>query len=60
MKNLGQSSWNPVAGYSDVYSNHMADPLADPPTILHPYTDDVTPVRVERSVETAVLMVHWR
>ncbi|MXY61839.1 MAG: ABC transporter substrate-binding protein [Cenarchaeum sp. SB0665_bin_23] len=53
MRHLGQSAWNPVAGYSDVYSNHIVEPLLDPSAISHPYTSDVIPVRVERSIDTA-------
>lgn len=53
IKHLGQSSWNPVAGYGDLYSGHIVNPLSDSAAISHPYTGDVIPVRVERSVDTA-------
>lgn len=53
VKHLGQSSWNPVAGHSDVYSRDIEGPLSDPASIAHPYTADVIPLRAERTVETA-------
>ena len=50
---LSQSSWNPVGGYSDVYSNDIATLISDPAAFGHPHTGDVVPARTEWSVTTA-------
>ena len=53
VKHLSQASWNPVAGYGDVYGNDIAAPISDPDAVTHPYTADTIPVRVQRSVQTS-------
>ena len=50
---LSQSSWNPVGGYSDVYSNDIATLIADPAAFGHPHAGGVVPARAEWSVTTA-------
>lgn len=50
---LSQSSWNPVGGYTDVYSNDIATLISDPAAFGHPHTGDIIPARTEWSVTTA-------
>lgn len=50
---LSQSSWNPVGGYTDVYSNDIATLISDLAAFGHPHTGGVIPARAEWSVTTA-------
>ena len=53
VKHVYQGSWNPVAGLSDIYSNHVWYAMYDPSLFLHPYSGSVIPVRAEWDVQTA-------
>lgn len=53
VKHIYQGSWNPVAGMTDVYSNHIWGVLSDPSTFKHPYTGETFPVRAQYQIETA-------
>lgn len=50
---LSQSSWNPVAGFGDVYSYDIVDPLVMPSAIEHPHTGAIIPHAVQRDAVTA-------
>ncbi len=47
------SAWNPVAGFTDVYSVDIWRLLHDPPIWRHPFTGIPRPFRAEYEVETA-------
>ena len=53
VRHLSQSSWNPVAGFGDVYSSDLAGPTSTPSAISHPDTGEVIPHAVQRSAATA-------
>lgn len=53
VKYIAQSSWNPVLGLSDGYSNNIFDVLHDPVFTRDPFTGDLTPVRSAWDVSTA-------
>ncbi len=53
VKHIYQGSWNPVAGLTDLYSNHIWGILSDPATFKHPYTGETFPVRADYQIETA-------
>ena len=53
VKHVYQGSWNPVAGLSDLYSNHIWYALYDPSLFLHPYSGSVIPIRADWDVQTA-------
>lgn len=53
VKHLTQSSWNPVAGFSDVYSGDVASPLGTPSAVSHPHSGDIIPHAVQRQAFTA-------
>ena len=53
VKHLTQSSWNPVAGFSDVYSGDVAGPLGTPSATTHPHNGDTIPHAVQRQMVTA-------
>ncbi|MBI3116842.1 MAG: hypothetical protein HYZ12_05860, partial [Thaumarchaeota archaeon] len=47
-----QTIWNPVGGFTDVYSINIWRNLFDPPTWRHPFTGLPQPFRAEYAVET--------
>ena len=47
------SAWNPVAGFTDVYSVDIWRLLHDPPVWRHPFTGIPQPFRADYEVETA-------
>lgn len=53
MRLLSQSSWNPVAGFGDVYSGDISGPTGLSSAVTHPLTLDSIPLAVQRQVETA-------
>ena len=53
VKHLTQSSWNPVAGLSDVYSRDVVGPLGIPSATTHPHNGDTIPHAVQRQMVTA-------
>ena len=53
VKHLTQSSWNPVAGLSDVYSGDVVGPLGVPSATSHPHNGDTIPHAVQRQMVTA-------
>ena len=48
-----QTTWNPVGGFGDVYSNDIWKNITDPPITNDPFTGVPTPFRVGYEVETA-------
>ena len=48
-----RSTWNPVGGFGDIYSNDIWGTIFDPPVISHPFTGMPIPFRVEYLVESA-------
>ena len=48
-----RSTWNPIGGFGDLYSNDIWRNLADPPVANHPFTGLPVPFRAEFDVETA-------
>ncbi|MBA2277570.1 MAG: hypothetical protein H0W06_07370, partial [Chloroflexia bacterium] len=48
-----RSVWNPVGGYSDVYSGDIARNLSDGVLVTHPFTGLPMPFRGDFAVETA-------
>ena len=53
VKHLTQSSWNPVAGFGDVYSGDVVGPLGIPSATTHPHNVDTIPHAVQRQMVTA-------
>ena len=48
-----RTTWNPVGGFGDVYSNDIWINLHDPPVWNHPFTGIPMPFRASFEVETA-------
>lgn len=48
-----RTTWNPVGGFGDVYSNDIWNNLRDAPLATHPFTGLPIPFRAEYQVETA-------
>ena len=53
VKQIYQGAWNPVMGFTDSYSRHVWDIVADPGVFKHPFTGESFPVRANWHVETA-------
>ena len=53
VKQLYQGAWNPVMGFTDIYSKHIWGIVSDPGTFKHPYTGESFPIRANWKVETA-------
>ena len=51
VKQIYQGSWNPIGGFSDVYSNQIWLNLYDPGVFSHPFTGKTIPIRTEWQVE---------
>jgi peptide/nickel transport system substrate-binding protein len=47
-----RTTWNPVGGYGDAYSNDIARNLSDPPLANDPFTGIPAPLRASYEVET--------
>lgn len=48
-----QGAWNPVAGFTDTYSQEMSSPIMDPGDFKNPFTGFTIPVRTTWKVATA-------
>ena len=48
-----RTTWNPVGGFGDVYSNDIWGNVHDTPTATHPFTGIPIPFRAQYQVETA-------
>ncbi|MDP6102454.1 MAG: ABC transporter substrate-binding protein [Dehalococcoidia bacterium] len=48
-----RTTWNPVGGFSDVYSNDIWRNVRDTPLATHPFTGIPIPFRADYQVETA-------
>jgi peptide/nickel transport system substrate-binding protein len=48
-----RTTWNPVAGFGDVYSNDIWNNIRDTPLTTHPFTGIPIPFRADYQVETA-------
>ncbi len=48
-----RTTWNPVGGFGDLYSNDIWRHLADPPIVNHPFSGEPVPFRATFQVETA-------
>jgi peptide/nickel transport system substrate-binding protein len=48
-----RTTWNPVGGFGDVYSNDIWSNIRDTPLTTHPFTGIPIPFRAEYQVETA-------
>ncbi len=48
-----QGAWNPIAGFTDSYSQEMSAPVMDPGDFKNPYTGITIPVRTTWDVKTA-------
>ncbi|GBF23884.1 hypothetical protein MnTg01_00216 [archaeon MnTg01] len=53
VKQIYQGAWNPVMGFSDIYSRQIWDTLYDPSVFKHPYTGNTFPIRTAYVIETA-------
>ena len=51
VKQIYQGAWNPIGGFSDVYSNQIWLNLYDPGVFSHPFTGKIIPIRTEWQVE---------
>jgi len=51
VKQIYQGAWNPVRGFSDVYSNQIWLNLYDPGVFSHPFTGKIIPIRTDWKVE---------
>ena len=52
VKHIYQGSWNPVAGFADLYSQHIWSVIHDPPVFRHPHSGTVIPLAAEFEVAT--------
>ncbi|MDE1815087.1 MAG: ABC transporter substrate-binding protein [Thaumarchaeota archaeon] len=48
-----QGAWNPIAGFTDSYSQEISSSITDPGDFKNPYTGLTIPVRTDWQVETA-------
>src|SRR5205823_5909988 len=48
-----RTTWNPIGGFGDAYSNDIWRNLSDPPLVNHPFTGLPVPFRTTYVVETA-------
>ncbi len=48
-----RSTWNPIGGFTDVYSNDIWQNISDPPLWRHPFTGVPEPFRASYEVESA-------
>jgi peptide/nickel transport system substrate-binding protein len=48
-----RTTWNPIAGFGDVYSSDIYKNMVDPALINHPFTGIPIPFRADYTVETA-------
>ncbi|MDE2589904.1 MAG: ABC transporter substrate-binding protein, partial [Patescibacteria group bacterium] len=48
-----QGAWNPIAGFTDSYSQEISSSVTDPGDFKNPYTGLTIPVRTDWQVETA-------
>ena len=48
-----RSTWNPVAGFGDVYSIDVWKNMVDPPMVTHPFSGLPMPFRADYKIETA-------
>jgi peptide/nickel transport system substrate-binding protein len=48
-----RSTWNPVGGFGDIYSNDIWGNIFDPPIMSHPFTGTPMPFRVQYQVDSA-------
>jgi len=53
VKKIYQGAWNPIAGFSDSYSQEIWGSVTDPGDFKNPYTGLTFPVRTTWKVETA-------
>jgi peptide/nickel transport system substrate-binding protein len=53
VKKIYQGAWNPIAGFSDSYSQEIWGAVTDPGDFKNPYTGLTFPVRTTWEVETA-------
>lgn len=51
VKQIYQGAWNPVSGFSDVYSNQIWLNIYDPGVFSHPFTGKMIPIRTNWQVE---------
>ena len=51
VKQIYQGSWNPIAGFSDTYSNQVWLNLYDPGVFSHPFTGKIIPIRTGWEIE---------
>ena len=51
VKQIYQGAWNPIAGFSDTYSNQVWLNLYDPGVFSHPFTGKIIPIRTGWEVE---------
>jgi len=51
VKQIYQGAWNPIAGFSDTYSNQIWLSLYDPGVFSHPFTGKMIPIRTNWQVE---------
>jgi len=52
VKQIYQGAWNPIMGFSDIYSVQIWTTLHDPAIFVHPYNGDSVPVRSDWYIET--------
>ncbi|MDE1764967.1 MAG: ABC transporter substrate-binding protein [Thaumarchaeota archaeon] len=48
-----QGAWNPIAGFTDSYSQEISSSVVDPGDFKNPYTGITIPIRTEWQVKTA-------
>lgn len=53
VEKIYQGAWNPVAGFTDTYSQEMSSPIMDPGDFKDPFTGFTIPVRTTWNVTTA-------
>ena len=54
VKQIYQSPWNSVGGFTDTYSQNIFSAISDAPTFTNPYTGDILPMRYQwTNVSTA-------
>ena len=53
VKKIYQGAWNPIAGFTDSYSQQIWGAVSDPGSFKNPYTGYTIPVRSDWQVQTA-------
>jgi len=60
VKQIYQGAWNPIAGFSDTYSNQVWLNLYDPGVFSHPFTGKIIPIRTGWEVKILAMIKKYQ